>query len=413
MNTATTPVFQLFKTIKVHEDSVNAISFSSDGTYLASGGADQKMFVIDAKNWNVKKKFKMDFDVRALVWHPTASTPSFSFSVNGTISCGGATGVVSTIQLNKNTVVAEYRVSGPINCLAIEKEGKFLAIGCANNVEVARKSAGTWTAGNILIPPPADDGDVVLSINFKTKRFMIVTYMHYGIVGYDFAGGVNKLWRIESDRNGHSSLSPNSRFLATTVMFQGIYWHDVLSGDQRSITVTKQPHETSHGVLLPVIFITNSLVVAGSETGHVSVFRADKPEAIQILDHSGDIIQALAHFRSDRRQVDLLVTGTSDAYEDSVLRVWVARRKQSSGGGPWRWLLLIGSGIAAALVARHRDTVSQSLLEGLSRVQPSQGLFGRNSTPDLDRVQTLVVTRTVEVTVDARPSIIVRQLAYL
>lgn len=52
-----------------HEDSVNALAFSPDGVYLASGGDDGILFVLDPTNGQVIHKLRLGTPVTAIRWH--------------------------------------------------------------------------------------------------------------------------------------------------------------------------------------------------------------------------------------------------------------------------------------------------------------------------------------------------------
>lgn len=57
-------------TFSCHTSSVNCLSFSSDGRYLASGGDDSTLFVHDCDNGGQVYKLRYDRPVTAILWHP-------------------------------------------------------------------------------------------------------------------------------------------------------------------------------------------------------------------------------------------------------------------------------------------------------------------------------------------------------
>lgn len=87
--------------------------------------------------------------------------------------------------------------------------------------------------------------------------------------------------------SGDSALSPASRLLATTIMFNGIQWYDV---NNRKAVTTKQSEENNLNVILPVIFISGTTIAVGSAIGNVSIFKFGKAEPTQILKHHGKVL---------------------------------------------------------------------------------------------------------------------------
>lgn len=86
------PEFELSKTLHGHTDSVNFVSFSPDGAYLASGDDNGFLQIFNTKTFKPIRKFSGVSAVRALVWH---------LSWKGTFIVGSRNGDVNTIQMGK------------------------------------------------------------------------------------------------------------------------------------------------------------------------------------------------------------------------------------------------------------------------------------------------------------------------
>ena len=150
MSSTTTPLFREVKHLKGHEDSINALSFSPDGNFLASGGDDGRLLIFDTKSWWVKKKYENSTGISAIVWHQDP---------NGVVSIGMKSGIVSTIQLkvrvpldiwlalNKINSVSkqddvhfEHSVGGTIHCMSFDSKRKNLGIGFNDQVQIVRQA---------------------------------------------------------------------------------------------------------------------------------------------------------------------------------------------------------------------------------------------------------------------------------
>ncbi|KAJ7036106.1 WD40-repeat-containing domain protein [Mycena alexandri] len=127
----TTHPFQQIKSLAGHTDSINAINFSPDGKYLATGGDDARLLIFDTTTWAVKKKYRTVSPIRAIAWHKEHL---------GVISFGTRNGVVKTLIL-KNDMDFEHTVNGVIHCMTFDTKGKLLAVGFNNEVLIARQTS--------------------------------------------------------------------------------------------------------------------------------------------------------------------------------------------------------------------------------------------------------------------------------
>ena len=55
---------------KGHSDSVNTLSFSSDGTHLASGGDDRTLIIWNAMEGRLLYRLMFESSVDRVIWHP-------------------------------------------------------------------------------------------------------------------------------------------------------------------------------------------------------------------------------------------------------------------------------------------------------------------------------------------------------
>ncbi|KAJ7454112.1 WD40-repeat-containing domain protein [Mycena latifolia] len=410
MSTAPTPIFRKAHTLTGHSDSINTIEFSTNGRYLATGGEDAFLLVFNTRNWTFKKRYNAVSPVRGIAWHP--GNPDV-------LSCGLANGLIHTIQL-KNDLVFEHAVPGTVRCLKFDTTGKQLAIGFNNEVLVVRQSSiSSWTDEKNLPRPQNIDGfgeDITQAVHFHTKeKLLLVQYLYGGVVA--FATDDSKMplrWRLNIEGLcGGSALSPASRLLATTVMFSGIQWYDV--GNKKLASTTNQPNQHILDVILPVTFIGANTIVSGSKIGNVSIFKLGKRDAVQVLNHNDELVQAIGYYKDEPHSIHTLVTGIAEQFDDCMLTIWTARDKRKSfftSVGQIR-LQTVTSALATALggvlIFRNGNTIKElappiSITAGWQKLGT---LFTRSLEPPVLQVITSTVTYTevVTKTIEFTPSV--------
>ncbi|KAK6996754.1 WD40-repeat-containing domain protein [Favolaschia claudopus] len=287
----TTTAFQHIKEISGHLDSINAIEFSSDGKLLASGGDDGQLLIISAQNWKVIKTYDAGESIRAIAWHPLQSIVTF----------GTKKGIVFRIRETSDKQF-DKDVAGVIHCMAYSSNGNHFAVGFNNNVLIARQSTmSTWSLEKYVPRPDgsSSDTDQVRNVHFhgEQSNILLALYLESGIHAYEFNNNdvyIKRQWKIDVQfQCGSSALSASSRFLPTTVLFQGVWWYDL---SRKAVgpkhTVDSSEHE-EEGMILPVLFIGPSTVAVGGLAGDVTLFELERTEAIQVLKHSEYPVQAL------------------------------------------------------------------------------------------------------------------------
>ncbi|KAJ7128169.1 WD40-repeat-containing domain protein [Mycena crocata] len=345
MTSNSTPFFKREKILHGHGDTINAIAFSPDGKLLASGGDDARLVIHHVKSWREQKKIESVAPIRAVVWYP--NHPGF-------LAFGMRNGVITTLQL-KNNVTFENKVIGSIHCMAVNTDGKYLAVGFNDEVMIARLSSlSSWTSERHVPRPPHVHNveDVTRSVNFHhTDKLILVSYLYRGVVAYDYTDpSFNAKWNVPFSamwyfivsqrtpfgqpqflRSGESALSPTSRLLVSTTILEGVQWLDITRRSISSVT------ELNANILLPVTFISNNVIAVGSATGEVAIYKSGMENSTQILSHNQEMVQSLAlvgldvasklqaFFHDKKRGLHFLITGIAEQYEESVLTVWKAK----------------------------------------------------------------------------------------
>ncbi|KAF8185092.1 hypothetical protein K438DRAFT_1069319 [Mycena galopus ATCC 62051] len=163
---------------------------------------------------------------------------------------------------------------------------------------IARQpSISSWTSEHYMPPPSTVNGqpDITISVNFHhEKKWVIVTYLYGKVIAYDYSSNV-VVWNVEMKGIcGQSALSPMSRVLVSTTVFNGIQWLDL---NTRKLTSTDLAPSSK---MLPVLFVLANIIVVGSATGDVAILQTGKQDPVQVLTHHNQMVQALVYFHNYR-----------------------------------------------------------------------------------------------------------------
>lgn len=88
VNIFDTSNWNMIKTFDDASNKIYAVSWSADEDYLAAGGLDTRIRVYstsdtDPNNWNLNYEEDMTYHIRAIDWHPDATSHEFAFAGNG------------------------------------------------------------------------------------------------------------------------------------------------------------------------------------------------------------------------------------------------------------------------------------------------------------------------------------------
>ena len=67
------PFVQLDILTQEHTNSINSLSFSTNGQYLASGGDDSVLMLWNALHGKLLYRLMLDAPIDAIIWHPIHS----------------------------------------------------------------------------------------------------------------------------------------------------------------------------------------------------------------------------------------------------------------------------------------------------------------------------------------------------
>ncbi|KAI9449301.1 hypothetical protein BJY52DRAFT_1192685 [Lactarius psammicola] len=233
---------------------------------------------------------------------------------------GDTSGDVHTICLSDTGRENAYyhainNVPGPVHC--ISQSGSLLAVSSGNVVQLIKQGTiATWEVVARLPDPPKFpelEGELpepmARSLHFLgvDDDVLLVTYLDHGIVAWNLKT-LEINWRIRprSCKIGCSAVSPNEKVLATTNLYDGIDWYSL---DSNHFMDASFQHTTTHAisenVILPLTFVHNgTAVLSGTSTSCARLTSLKDHSLEELLQHDGDIIQALAYSSAgDYRQI--------------------------------------------------------------------------------------------------------------
>ncbi|KAJ7280471.1 WD40-repeat-containing domain protein [Mycena rebaudengoi] len=396
MSSTAIPRLHLVTSVKAHTDNINTIAFSEDGKHFASGGDDALLRVSEARSGKATHQYKLVSPIRCVVW-----TPGY----NNLLTTGLRNGIVLTIQIQRNNkcLQFEHSVDGSVHCMAFDITGKWFAIGYNNEVLIVRQSSISTWSNEKKLPTPLDfqgNKDITRAVQFHTReKLLLVTYLFGGIVAYNIQelgfGVVH--WHIDVDALcGGSALSPSSRLLALTDLSNCIHWYD--TANEKLVSTTQHGSVSNDNVILPVIFIGPNIIVVGSATGEVAIFKSGNPHPLQLLSHNGEMVQEMAYYYNQNENLYILVTGISEQFEECTLNIWIGKGKTQMPRPllPWQTgFYVLAIALAALFASRNYEALRSSVKSGYQKaVEDIRALnqISQMKEPDSGKIVTSIPT---------------------
>ena len=211
-----------------HTDSVNALSFSLCGRYLASGSSDRSICIWKVTTGRFIFRVVFDSQVNALLWHPVTRDTLICGCEDGTVfylsdfsPVRPNTSIISLWSYSNARSISKTGFAGkevrlgvkdtPVFCIDLEPNAKLLAIGVRNEVHITQDgclrktppaaircglmdlqycSSASYTATTKLprpqYKPQIDDGDFRIhprSVHFYERgKRLIVSYLNHGVM---------------------------------------------------------------------------------------------------------------------------------------------------------------------------------------------------------------------------------------
>ncbi|KAI6013586.1 WD40-repeat-containing domain protein [Pisolithus microcarpus] len=260
-----------------HTDSVNALSFSPCGRYLASGSSDRSICIWKVSSGRFIFRIVFDSQINALLWHSIEKD---------TLICGCEDGAVFYL--------SDFSPDTPVFCLDLEPNMRLLAIGVGNEVHITKDRC-------LRKIPPA-------------------------IVGAWDIDSMTALWHIRS-RDTPKQIASSAVYLdlnaiVINTLQDGVYLFKLGSTKPVRKWVYDCKAEARYPLLVSFLH-DGKAIISGSPTGSICIWQTGSDDLYQVLPHSGDIIQAVS--AAQRGAWSYIATASSGKGADTYIKIWRAK----------------------------------------------------------------------------------------
>ncbi|KAL6303858.1 WD40-repeat-containing domain protein [Sparassis latifolia] len=255
-----------------HEDTINCVAISPDGSHLASGSTDKKIIVWSLTLQEPVHRIVAHSAVLSLVWSSNSAR----------ILCGTEDGTLLTISFDQATITASGFEGhpAPIESLAINSQTNAqLASAALSVVKVWfwKDTYSQWKLEGIVDDP----GAILFTAEFRSEapirvtslhwlstspsnNHLVVSYLHHGVVCLALnSGSFSVLWSLRLP----FCISPDNKLLAVNDITHRFTLYKIPSG-QKGLQF-QVPLENI-GLVLPIVFIHGgSGLVGGTSVGKV------------------------------------------------------------------------------------------------------------------------------------------------
>ncbi|KAI0643949.1 WD40-repeat-containing domain protein [Trametes meyenii] len=371
------------RNLQGHKDSVNTVAFSRDGRFLASGGDDCTLLIFDLSTSEIVHKLGCGSPVTSLYWGGHPKDELFVGLGDGRVCVYDLALPNALMREIQQDEIEGYYIPrnqiGPVEALSggMDAQKELLAVCAGPAVEIwTRRSSKDSASQRRDLSPRSTHF-------FQDNRQVAVSYLDHGVFCWELRSRTLQ-WRIDprTARIGRSAMS-GVKLLAVSNLYDGFDVYDVTADFQKHLRTFAVP--LSINLPLPVLLTSDeSEMVVGSSSGKVHVFDPTTGRELQLLDHAGDIIQALAYCDL-HAGVRLLATGSSEKGGATLVRVWQRNLTSLQANG----ISSLEPGGAAVRRMTRESTLHLSVPRGsvISSIGPLDALPGESPTSVQDTVE--------------------------
>lgn len=327
------------RVLQGHTGAVNALTFSPNGTELASGSEDGSLIIWDSLSGKLKSRFTFTSSILSLAWGPRRSYRLYVGCLDGTLT------IVEDLESNEATNSVLTGIRAPVFSLAVEEYSGDIAVALGSEIHIAQALQSGKCVTSKIFPPPKDlplmGEQLDKRVRGRAVAFMdngnllVVAYLHHGVVCWD-TSSFEQRWQINPIHShqiiGHAALSFDTKHIALTNLGDGVDIYS-LGKSYPDLRIKNRPASQDQNVPVQVSWLSDGgAVVSSSSGGDVRIWATSSGELLQSLEHKGCIVQAIAAFEYPSGTV--IAAGASKTAQDAYIRIW--RNKIDAPSMLWR-----------------------------------------------------------------------------
>lgn len=325
-------------TLNGHTNSINSLAFSPTGSRLASGSEDGSVIIWEPLSGALMYRVAFHSAILSLTWDPRHMYRLF-------VGCSdGALAICENSETQESTSSILTGTKAPVFTLTVDEYSGYVAIALGSEIHVAKEVAYKYATFKIFPPPSelplmAEQPDKRIrgrALAFRKRGTeLVVAYLNHGVVCWDI-GSLEQRWQINPIHShqivGHAALSSDKKRIALTNLGDGVDIYS-LGRSHPDMRLKHPPLSEEKNIPVQVSWLRDgAAVVSGSSDGDVRIWEIPSGEPIQLLEHEGCIVQAVATF--DYSGSTVIATATAETAEDTRIKIWKSKNNVLSRS--WR-----------------------------------------------------------------------------
>ena len=259
--------FNPMKSFK-HGGSVNSVSFSPDGKFLATGSDDNNARIFNLENGKEVRTFKHGGYVKSV-----AFSPDGKFLATGDGYPGN--GSARIFNLETGNEVRSFKHGGSVNPVSFSSDGKFLAIGSYSNARIFNLETGNEVRS-------FKHGGYVYSVSFSPDGKFLAIGSYPNALIFNLETGNE----VRSFQHGGSvssvAFSPDGKFLATGSGNALIF--NLETGNE--VKSFKHDNYVNSVALSP----DGKFLATGSSDNNARIFNLETGNEVKSFQHGDDVL---------------------------------------------------------------------------------------------------------------------------